>query len=157
MLQKSTITMDWGPCLVWVLPRWQLSRRNELGGDAILINMKILTVQISEETRKPITWLTLIGALHELDMNNLAHDITEKLESRLESSQIHYQTFHAYDCSILSFIIPFASGSIFTFCMYIIVCITAISLLIVFYIFKCIIIYNNMNNLVHLQRCSSEE
>ena len=53
----------------------------ERKGDAVLINMKILTVWLKEETRMPTTWLTLIGALRDMDMMSLAHDLTEKLEA----------------------------------------------------------------------------
>ena len=56
--------------------------KKEQGGDTVLINMKILTTWIEEETRRPTTWLTLIRALHDMDMKKLAHDITEKLEQR---------------------------------------------------------------------------
>ena len=52
--------------------------KKEHGGKTILINMEILTTWIGEEARLPTTWLTLIQALREMDMNNLAHHITEK-------------------------------------------------------------------------------
>ena len=53
--------------------------KEELGRKTVLINMKILTTWIGEETRLPTTWLTLLQALREMDMEKLAHDITEKL------------------------------------------------------------------------------
>ena len=60
--------------------------KKEHGGETILINMEILTTWIGEEARLPTTWLTLIQALREMDMNNLAHHITNKLEQRHDSS-----------------------------------------------------------------------
>ena len=53
--------------------------KKEQGGDTILINMKILTTWIEEETKLPTTWLTLIKALHDMSMEKLVGDIIEKL------------------------------------------------------------------------------
>ena len=61
--------------------------KKEQGGDTVLINMEILTTWIEEETKRPITWLTLIQALSEMNMRKLAHDIIEKLEQRLDESK----------------------------------------------------------------------
>ena len=55
--------------------------KKEHGGKTVLINMEILTTWIGEETRLPTTWLTLIQALRDMDMEKLAHDITEKLRN----------------------------------------------------------------------------
>ena len=60
--------------------------KKEQGGDTVLINMKILTTWIEEETLPPTTWLTLIQALHDMNMEKLANDITNKLEQRPESN-----------------------------------------------------------------------
>ena len=57
--------------------------KKEQGGDTILINMEILTTWIEEKTKIPTTWRTLIGALSEMNMKQLAHDIIEKLEQGL--------------------------------------------------------------------------
>ena len=56
--------------------------KKEQGGDTVLINMKILTTWMEEETVRPTTWLTLIQALREMDMTKLAQDITDKLEAK---------------------------------------------------------------------------
>ena len=53
--------------------------KEELGRKTVLINMKILTTWIGEQTRLPTTWLTLMQALRDVDMEKLADDITEKL------------------------------------------------------------------------------
>ena len=60
--------------------------KKEQGGDMVLINMKILTTWIAEETKMPTTWLTLVQALHDMGMKKLAHNIIEKLEQRLKLS-----------------------------------------------------------------------
>ena len=60
--------------------------KEELGRKAILINMKILTTWIGEETQLPTTWLTLIQALRDMDMEKLADNITSELEKRHNSS-----------------------------------------------------------------------
>ena len=60
--------------------------KKEQGGDTVLINMKILTTWIEEETLLPTTWLTLIQALHDMDMEKLARDIANKLGQRPEST-----------------------------------------------------------------------
>ena len=52
----------------------------ERGGDTVLINMEILTTWIEEKTKIPTTWRILVGALSEMNMKQLAHDIIEKLE-----------------------------------------------------------------------------
>ena len=59
---------------------------NEKRGNTVLINMKILITWITQETKSPTTWLTLIQALCEMDMKKLASNIIEKLEQRLESN-----------------------------------------------------------------------
>ena len=56
--------------------------KKEESGDTILINMKILTTWMEEETVGPTTWLTLIQALREMDMTRLAQNITNKLEAK---------------------------------------------------------------------------
>ena len=56
--------------------------KKEQGGDTVLINMKILTTWMEEETVRPTTWLTLIQALCDMDMTKLAQDITVKLEAK---------------------------------------------------------------------------
>ena len=56
--------------------------KKEQGGDTVLINMKILTTWMEEETARPTTWLTLIQALHDMDMAKLAQEITDKLEAK---------------------------------------------------------------------------
>ena len=53
--------------------------KDELGRKTVLINMKILTTWIEEESHLPTTWLTLIQALRGMKMKKLAHEITEKL------------------------------------------------------------------------------
>ena len=63
--------------------------KEEHGRKAVLINMKILTTWIQEKTKLPTTWLTLIQALRDMDMNKLAGNITNKLEERLDSSYRH--------------------------------------------------------------------
>ena len=60
--------------------------KEELGRKTILINMKILTTWIGEETQLPTTWLTLIQALRDMDMEKLADNITNELEKRHNSS-----------------------------------------------------------------------
>ena len=56
--------------------------KKEQGGDKFLINMKILTTWMEEETVRPTTWLTLIQALRDMDMTKLAQDITDKLKQK---------------------------------------------------------------------------
>ena len=53
----------------------------ERRGNTVLINMNILTAWIEEKTRKPVTWLTLIEALRDMDLLSLADDISKKLEA----------------------------------------------------------------------------
>ena len=60
--------------------------RKEQGADTVSINTNILLTWKEEETKRPTTWLTLIGALRDMDMKKVAHDIVEKLEQRLQSS-----------------------------------------------------------------------
>ena len=60
--------------------------KKEQGGDTVLINMKILTTWIEEETLLPTTWLTLIQALHDMNMEKLAHNITNKLQQKADSN-----------------------------------------------------------------------
>ena len=50
---------------------------NERKGNTVLINMKILTTWIGEETKMPTTWHTLIQALCDMDMKKLAHGISK--------------------------------------------------------------------------------
>ena len=54
--------------------------------DSVNINMEILNMWKEKETRKPITWDTLIQALRDMEMNKLARELTEKLEERPRSN-----------------------------------------------------------------------
>ena len=50
--------------------------------DPILINMKVLTTWRKEETRKPITWQTLLAALRDIRLTKLADDIVRELQPK---------------------------------------------------------------------------
>ena len=59
---------------------------NEYRGRTAVINMKILTTWMQKETKKPITWHTLLQALCSIDRTKLAHSIIDKLEQRQKPS-----------------------------------------------------------------------
>ena len=58
----------------------------EKRGETTVINMKILTTWMQRETKKPISWRTLIQALGNMDMTKLAHDVIDQLKQRHQSS-----------------------------------------------------------------------
>ena len=57
----------------------------EKRGKTAMINMKILTTWMQKETKKPISWRTLIQALGNMDMTQLAHDVIDQLKQKHQS------------------------------------------------------------------------
>ena len=61
----------------------EMIEKEKRGETVVVINMKILTTWMRKETKKPVTWRTLIQALCNMNMTKLAYDIIDELEQRL--------------------------------------------------------------------------